>query len=650
MFINISSKRFWKVLGWILVALLINLLMILPLQTTLLSLDFGGVIFAQTGPPADTPTPIPTATPTHTSTSTSTPTATPPHTPTPIPTATPVQPPSPGGGGGSDDGGDRSGEADFVATATFTPLPFPTDPPVVTQTVVIFTPTPIVEATASVEPTTAEETPTPLPPVTYSASACELISAENPPPGFPTLAGNGVISCVPAGPSGTVVQVTTKMGRGAFNFTLAVPVSSDQSKIVEIDQDPNFILNPPASIPESIKLLVPFNIDLYSVDNNHMITKLTSHAPPLAFNTSPLNVSSEDTVVLLRYDEVEQKFKLPQQEYNPSTKVLKGFLTQTSFFVLGTLVDQPTSPLPGSDQVVPTLPPARQGPVTTPEASKDLSPLWLFLAMLAGLIGVITMFLLLGGGRALMGMLPGASPVTFAERDQETGGLALAFASQTSDPDSSIQVKLASLPATTSTQIALSQPQSSTRLNLPSIQVNASITAAKPGLLQVHQAVVTSDEVSLVGWNEAGLTPQNLAYTVLAGQLNWYGPDEIFARLHGLTRGDVIEVHSQTNTEQYVVGEIQSYQADTGSMVEIPQTTAEVQLVLIAWGEAYDIEQQQYRDYLVIQAYVSGDSSIGQPLGNSQSRDTDYEDRLIPDKSSSSEKDSWLERYKRQAR
>jgi hypothetical protein len=620
MFTNISSKRFWKVLGWVLAALLINLLMILPLQTVLLSLDFSGVILAQTGPPDDTPTPIPTATPTHTFTPTPTPTATPSNTSTPVPTAVPPQPPSPGGGGGSDGSGgsdgDRGGEADFVPTATFTPLPFPTDtlPLVVTQTVVIFTPTSIVEAISSVEPTPAEETPTPLPPTPASPvaySACELISTENPPPGFPTLAGNGVISCVPAGPSDTVVQVTTKMGQGAFNFTLTVPASPTQSKIVEIDQDPNFILNSPASIPESIKLLIPFNIDLYSIDSNHMITKITSHTPPLAFTTSPLNISDQDTVVLLRYDEVEQKFKLPQQEYNPDTKILKGFLAQTSFFILGTLVDQPTSPLPGSDQAVPTLPPTLHEPVTTPQAtSKDLSPLWLFLAMLAGLIGVIAMFLLLGGGRALLGMLPVASPATFVERDQETGGLALAFAAQTSGPDSSIQVKLASLPATTSSQTALSQPQSSTRLNLPSIGVNASITAAKPGLLQVHHAVVTSDEVSLVGWNEAGLTPHNLAYTVLAGQLNWYGPDEIFARLHGLTRGDVIEVHSQTNTDQYTVGEIRSYQADTGSVVEIPQTTAELQLVLIAWGEAYDIEQQQYRDYLVIQAYVSGDSAV----------------------------------------
>jgi hypothetical protein len=137
---------------------------------------------------------------------------------------------------------------------------------------------------------------------------------------------------------------------------------------------------------------------------------------------------------------------------------------------------------------------------------------------------------------------------------------------------------------------------------------------------------------------------------VLAGHLNWYGSDEIFARLHGLTRGDVIEVHSQTNTDQYIVGEVQLYQTDTNSVVEMPQTTAEVQLVLIAWGEAYDIDQQQYRDYIVIQAHMSGASSMGQPFGNNPSRDTDHESHSIPDQSSSSEEDSWLERYRRQAR
>ena len=180
--------------------------------------------------------------------------------------------------------------------------------------------------------------------------------------------------------------------------------------------------------------------------------------------------------------------------------------------------------------------------------------------------------------------------------------------------------------------------------------INASITAAKPGLLQAHHAIITSDEVNFVGWNELGLNPHNLAYTVLVGHLNWYGSDEIFARLHGLTRGDVIEVHSQTNTDQYIVGEVQFYQADTNSVVEMPRTTAELQLVLIAWGEAYDIDQQQYRDYIVIQAHVSGASSIGQSLGNKQSRDADHNSPHIPDQSSPSEEKDWLEQYRRQVK
>ena len=74
-------------LGWVAVALLVNLLMVLSFQTTVLWLDYGGMVFAQTGPPDDTPTLIPTAT--HTPTPTPTPSPTPTPTLTPPPTPTP---------------------------------------------------------------------------------------------------------------------------------------------------------------------------------------------------------------------------------------------------------------------------------------------------------------------------------------------------------------------------------------------------------------------------------------------------------------------------------------------------------------------------------------------------------------------------------
>jgi hypothetical protein len=166
-------------------------------------------------------------------------------------------------------------------------------------------------------------------------------------------------------------------------------------------------------------------------------------------------------------------------------------------------------------------------------------------------------------------------------------------------------VTLASLPAAISAQTMLSQTSSSTRLNLPSVEVSASIKAIKLGMAQIQHAITIPDEVNLVGWSEPGLPSDRFSYDVQAGHLDWYGPDEIFARLHELTPGDVIEVYSQTDIYyKYIVDGIQNYQADRTSVVEISQTTADDQLVLIAWGEAYDVDQQEYRDYIVIQAHL----------------------------------------------
>jgi hypothetical protein len=618
MFTSTSSKRFWKVLGWIVAALLINLLMLLSLQSTGLWLDYGGIALAQTGPPDDTPTPIPTATPTHTPTSVPTPTPT--NTATPIPTATtPPQAPSFGGGGGgsrsdrssSDRRGSDTGEDQMdEPTATFTPLPFPTDLPplVVTETVVIeatstFTPT------ATTEPISGDEISTPLPPPpAIDYSLCESISTGEPPPGFPTLAGHGTIYHIIPAPSNIVVQVTTKLGNGIFNFNLAVPSSPTLCKVAEIDQDPAFILEPPAPIPESINLLVPFNIDIFGVDRDQNITKITSHVPPLVFSTDPLEVADEATVVLLRYDEVEQQYRLPQQEYDRTTKTLTAHLSQTSFFILGTLADQPTSPVPDeAGQVVPTLPPTDlQAPVTPSETKDDLLPLWLFLGILAGLLGILTLFLLLGGGRALKDMLSNDRPDLMGERDLETGGIALAFAAEMPDVDPLLRINLALLPAAVPPKTALSQSSSATKLNLPSIGATASIKATKMGMLKVQQAITVPDEVNLVGWSEAGLPSGQFSYSVQAGYLDWYGVDEIFARLSELEPGEVIKVHSQTDVhQQYFVDQAQSYQADTSSVVEIPYPTTGDQLVVIAWSEAYDVDQQEYRDYIVIQAHMA---------------------------------------------
>ncbi|MCB9108673.1 MAG: hypothetical protein H6633_31160 [Anaerolineales bacterium] len=598
------SKNVLKIAALGFVVVLINLLLLRPFNAAAPVPNYGGIVYAQTGPADDTPTPIPTA-----------------QQPTII--IVPVNPGSSGTGGtggsggsgsnGSGGGGqtanndddDNDNESD--PTPTFTPLPS-TTPTLSPPEVIIIEVTPNVTTTVAApgsEPAPTEEpageaSPTPVPP-----AEPELIS-DSPPDGVPPLAGTGAIYRIPADPNRTPAQLMFELTRG--KLTLTVPTFPELDVVVRLDEDPALALNLPLPLPETIRPLALFNLDVYLVSGSSVVAKVTTHSPELVLVTQQPGIGADEQVVLLRYNESEQQYEFPRQGYESATNTFTAYLNHTSFFILGAQSNQLGLILPASTPLPATALPTEPPLPVTPEPTSTgswLPWLWLFLAFLVIFAGLILLFLLLGGGQAVASMVrsePMASPVG----DYHTGGLLLAFPKQMLEIGTSIQVDLTALPTDLSPWPGRETRSSAAQVSLPAVGLGGFISAIKPNLTQLRQALVMPTGIQLVGWDETTFRLSKLSYAIVAGNLDWSGQeDENFSRLYDLQPGDDIEIKTHAGlVYQYRVDDVQNYQANSTAQVDIPPAALGPQLLLAAWSEVYDLDNQEFRDYIVVRAHM----------------------------------------------
>lgn len=606
-----SSSKLLKIATLGFAVMLINVLLLQPLQPAWLASDYDGIAYAQTGPADDTPTPIPTAQ---------------------QPTIIIV--PVPEGGSGSDgrdgasgggqtsdnDDDDDNDDADDP-TPTFTPLPS-TTPTLRPPEIIIIEVTPSVTETVSVplsetsptsEPPVAEATPTSATP-----TEPELIS-DSPPDGVPPLIGNGAIYRIPADPNRTPAMLMVDLIRG--KLTLTVPTFPELDVVVRVDEDPALALNLPLSIPENIRPLALFNLDVYLVSGSTVVAKVTTHSPELILVTQQPDTGAEEQVTLLRYNEADEQYEFPRQEYDSGSQTFTAYLDQTSLFILGVQSGQ-SGLAPVAPTLLPTVPPVEpaQPIVPEPEAAGEWLPLlWLLLAFLVIFAGLIGLFLLLGGGRALAVMLGRESPASMVGEHQ-TGGLLLAFPKQTLEVRSPIQIDLASLPTDPPRWTGSEARSASAQVTLPAISVGGYISAVKPNMPRLRQALIVPTGIKLVSWDDTSFRLSKLSYAIAAGYLDWPDQEESFSRLHDLQPGDEIEIKSDSGSVyQYLVDEVQSYQADPNVRIDISQTTLGPQLLLTAWSETYDLDDQEFRDYVVVRART-GQRDASDDINTSETR------------------------------
>ncbi|MCB0211926.1 MAG: hypothetical protein KDJ52_21475 [Anaerolineae bacterium] len=596
-----STRKLLKttVLGF--AVLLINVLLLRPFQPAGLLSGDDGIAHAQTGPADDTPTPIPTA-----------------QQPTII--IVPIPDSGSGGTGGSGGNGssgtngsgqtsnndDDDNEDNDDPTPTFTPLPS-TTPTLSAPEVVIIEVTPSQTETVAIpppQPPVTEEPPVAeASPTTVVPTGPELIN-NSPPDGISPLAGNGAIYRIPADPNRTPVELMVELTRG--KLTLTVPTFPELDLVVRIDEDPALALNLPLPIPNTIRPTSLFNLDVYLVSGNTVVAKVTTHSPELILTTQQADLAPDEQVALLRYHEPGEQYEFPRQEYDTNTQTFAAYLDKTSLFILGVQSGQASlvalAPTP-----IPTVPPFDSEQLTTPDPEPDgawLSLLWLFLAFLVIFAGLIGLFFLLGGGRALAALV-GRTPAAGAAEQYQTGGLLLAFPKQTLEVRSPIQVDLAALPTNPPRWTGSETRAASAQVDLPTVGVLGYISTLKPNMPYLRQALVIPTGVKLIGWDETNFRLSKLSYAIAAGYMDWPDQAESFSHLHDLQAGDEIEIRSSSGSVyQYRVDDVQSYQAEHNVRIDIPQTAPGPQLLLTAWSEPYDLDNQEFRDYVVIHARV----------------------------------------------
>ena len=581
--------------------LLLNVLLLRPFQPAGLLSGEDGIAHAQTGPADDTPTPIPTAQ-------------------QPIIIIVPGQDSGGGGtggvGGSGGSGSNGSGQtsnnddddsnADDDPTPTFTPLPS-TTPTLSVPEVVIIEVTPSLTETVvapTPEPPATEEAPVAeASPTTVVPSEPELIN-DSLPDGISPLAGNGAIYRIPADPSRTPAELMVELTRG--KFTLTVPTFPELDLVVRIDEDPALALHLPLPIPDALRPLSLFNLDVYLVNGNTIVAKVTTHSPELILTTQQPDLGEDEQAALLRYHETDEQYDSPRQEYDPNTQTFTAYLDKTSLFILGAQSGQASlvalAPTP-----IPTVSPLDSEQLITPEPEPDgswLPLMWIFLAFLVIFAGLIGLFLLLGGGRALAALVS-QSTTTGVTDDYQTGGLLLAFPKQTLEVRSPIQVDLAALPMNPPRWTGSETRSASAQVDLPAVGVLGYISTLKPNMPTLRQALVIPTGVKLVGWDETHFRLRNLSYAIAAGYMDWPDQEESFSRLHDLQIGDTIEIRSSSDSiYHYRIDDVQSYQAEHNVRIDISQTTPGPQLLLAAWSEPYDLDNQEFRDYVVVHARV----------------------------------------------
>lgn len=138
-------------------------------------------------------------------------------------------------------------------------------------------------------------------------------------------------------------------------------------------------------------------------------------------------------------------------------------------------------------------------------------------------------------------------------------------------------------------------------LSIPAIEVAAPIIPV--GIEEPTGIMASPPEADLIAWYKFGPRPGEASNAVLSGHINWMGQRGVFARLHELEPGDLIEVQSGPESGfRYVVDSLEVYPADTAPVTEIFGATADPILTLITCVGPYDEQRQEYRDRLVVRA------------------------------------------------
>ncbi|WP_028801400.1 class F sortase [Streptomyces sp. 142MFCol3.1] len=142
-----------------------------------------------------------------------------------------------------------------------------------------------------------------------------------------------------------------------------------------------------------------------------------------------------------------------------------------------------------------------------------------------------------------------------------------------------------------------------TRLIIPKISVDAPFTALSigpSGRLEPPPA----DDVNLVGWHAAGVSPGEPGTAIIAGHVDTKTSAAVFVGLGELEEGDHFEVErADGRTARFVVDSSETFEKD-----DFPDSvyadTPQAQVRLITCAGSYDHAAEDYTENLVVFAHL----------------------------------------------
>jgi sortase (surface protein transpeptidase) len=107
------------------------------------------------------------------------------------------------------------------------------------------------------------------------------------------------------------------------------------------------------------------------------------------------------------------------------------------------------------------------------------------------------------------------------------------------------------------------------------------------------------------GWYAAGTLPGQVGPAVVAGHVDsWTGP-AVFARLHELHPGDLVEVVRSDRSVTFRIETVTQYPKDRFPTASVYGPTPDAQLRLITCGGQFDTGSGSYRDNIIVYAVAA---------------------------------------------
>lgn len=141
-------------------------------------------------------------------------------------------------------------------------------------------------------------------------------------------------------------------------------------------------------------------------------------------------------------------------------------------------------------------------------------------------------------------------------------------------------------------------PPEPTRVVAPRIGVDNLLVGV--GLHPDHTLVVP-DDAAVAGWYTGAPRPGETGPAVIAGHNAWSGAQGVFARLHELVSGDLVEVHHDDGSVvRFVVERVEQHPKDAFPSERVYGNTPRQEVRVITCGGAFDAHAGAHVDNIIV--------------------------------------------------